>query len=87
MHLLRLTGSNSPMGECLVVLQLRQPRCCLSLAALEVLRHLELELMLHAEVLTPSGAFEYGLNALEVNFGLPLLVLSRKVVQVPVEVL
>ena len=42
---------------------------------------------MHAEVLTPLDPLEYVLDDLEGPPGLPLLVLSLKVAQVPVEVL
>ena len=70
-----------------MVLKLCHSRCCLSLAVLEVLRHLDLELMMRAAVLTPLDPLEYVLDVLEGPPGLPLLVLSLKVVQVRVEVL
>ena len=43
--------------------------------------------MMHVEVLTPFDPLEYVLDVLEGSPGLPLLVLSLKVVQVLVEVL
>ena len=60
---------------------------CLTLFVLEVLHNQELELMMHAEVLARFDPLEYVLDVLEGPPGLPLLALSLKVVQVPVEVL
>ena len=45
-----------------------------------------LESKMHAEVTHPFDYLDYGVDVLECPLGLPLLVLSVKVAQVPVEV-